>query len=60
MGGNVAVLEKMWTSFLKARLKCLVPSILNFYFNELQAVTDVVHINGHDVVFAAFTTSEYR
>ncbi|XP_077169124.1 semaphorin-6A-like [Paroedura picta] len=59
MGGNEAFLDQMWTSFLKARLNCFVPSILNFYFNELQAVTDVVHINGHDVVFATFTTSEY-
>ncbi|KAL8176266.1 UNVERIFIED_CONTAM: hypothetical protein K2H54_027515 [Gekko kuhli] len=42
----------------QARLNCLVPSTLDFYFNELQAVTDLVHINGHDVVFATFTTSE--
>ncbi|XP_060111770.1 semaphorin-6A-like [Heteronotia binoei] len=59
MGGNTAFLDELWTSFLKARLNCFVPSILNFYFNELQAVTDVVHINGHDVVFATFTTSEH-
>nr|XP_056720555.1 semaphorin-6A-like [Euleptes europaea] len=59
MGGNMAFLDQQWTSFLKARLNCLVPSTLNFYFDELQAVTDVVHINGHDVVFATFTTSKH-
>ncbi|XP_054849718.1 semaphorin-6A-like [Eublepharis macularius] len=58
MGGNMAFLDQKWTSFLKARLNCLVPSLVNFYFNILQAVTNVVHINGHDVVFAVFTTPE--
>ncbi|XP_006134551.1 semaphorin-6A isoform X3 [Pelodiscus sinensis] len=56
MGGSQRVLEKQWTSFLKARLNCSVPGDSHFYFNILQAVTDVIHINGHDIVLATFST----
>uniref|UniRef100_F7CXU8 Segment polarity protein dishevelled homolog DVL-3 n=1 Tax=Xenopus tropicalis TaxID=8364 RepID=F7CXU8_XENTR len=56
MGGSQRVLEKQWTSFLKARLNCSVPGDSHFYFNILQAVTDVIHINGRDVVLATFST----
>uniref|UniRef100_A0ACB8EV23 Uncharacterized protein n=1 Tax=Sphaerodactylus townsendi TaxID=933632 RepID=A0ACB8EV23_9SAUR len=60
MGGTMAFLDQQWTSFLKARLKCLIPSALNFNFDILQGVTDVVQIQGRDVVFATFATSEFR
>ncbi|XP_068103250.1 semaphorin-6A isoform X5 [Hyperolius riggenbachi] len=56
IGGSQRVLEKQWTSFLKARLNCSVPGDSHFYFNILQAVTDVIHINGRDVVLATFST----
>ncbi|XP_018418609.1 PREDICTED: semaphorin-6A isoform X4 [Nanorana parkeri] len=56
VGGSQRVLEKQWTSFLKARLNCSVPGDSHFYFNILQAVTDVIHINGRDVVLATFST----
>ncbi|XP_010612454.1 semaphorin-6A isoform X3 [Fukomys damarensis] len=56
MGGTQRVLEKEWTSFLKARLNCSVPGDSHFYFNILQAVTDVIRINGCDVVLATFST----
>ncbi|XP_072290133.1 semaphorin-6A isoform X2 [Eucyclogobius newberryi] len=55
-GGSPRVLEKQWTSFLKARLNCSIPGDSHFYFNILQAVTDVIHINGRDVVMATFST----
>ncbi|XP_077096512.1 semaphorin-6A isoform X6 [Siphateles boraxobius] len=55
-GGSQRVLEKQWTSFLKTRLNCSIPGDSHFYFNILQAVTDVIHINGHDVVMATFST----
>uniref|UniRef100_A0A8B9KXF2 Semaphorin 6A n=1 Tax=Astyanax mexicanus TaxID=7994 RepID=A0A8B9KXF2_ASTMX len=55
-GGSQRVLEKQWTSFLKARLNCSIPGDSHFYFNILQAVTDVIHINGRDVVMATFST----
>ncbi|XP_004706622.1 semaphorin-6A isoform X1 [Echinops telfairi] len=55
-GGSQRVLEKQWTSFLKARLNCSVPGDSHFYFNILQAVTDVIRINGRDVVLATFST----
>ncbi|XP_067885984.1 semaphorin-6A isoform X4 [Heterodontus francisci] len=56
MGGSQRVLEKQWTSFVKARLNCSVPGDSHFYFNILQSVTDVVHINGRDVILATFST----
>ncbi|XP_016080396.1 PREDICTED: semaphorin-6A isoform X3 [Miniopterus natalensis] len=56
MGGSQRVLEKQWTSFLKARLNCSVPGDSHFYFNILQAVTDVIRVNGRDVVLATFST----
>ncbi|KAF5905310.1 semaphorin-6A isoform X1, partial [Clarias magur] len=55
-GGSQRVLEKQWTSFLKARLNCSIPGDSHFYFNILQAVTDVIRINGRDVVMATFST----
>ncbi|KAM8759873.1 semaphorin-6A isoform 3-T3 [Acanthopagrus schlegelii] len=55
-GGSPRVLEKQWTSFLKSRLNCSIPGDSHFYFNILQAVTDVIHINGRDVVMATFST----
>uniref|UniRef100_A0AAV2MRP2 Sema domain-containing protein n=2 Tax=Knipowitschia caucasica TaxID=637954 RepID=A0AAV2MRP2_KNICA len=55
-GGSPRVLEKQWTSFLKARLNCSIPGDSHFYFNILQAVTDVIRINGRDVVMATFST----
>eukprot|EP00062_Callorhinchus_milii_P015740 gi/632966313/ref/XP_007899346.1/ PREDICTED: semaphorin-6B [Callorhinchus milii] len=56
MGGSQRVLEKQWTSFLKARLNCSVPGDSHFYFNILQAVTDIIQINGHSIVLAIFST----
>ncbi|XP_032090009.1 semaphorin-6C isoform X2 [Thamnophis elegans] len=56
MGGSPRVLEKYWTSFLKARLNCSVPGDAFFYFDVLQAVTDVVLVNGRPSVFGVFTT----
>ncbi|XP_061527968.1 semaphorin-6A isoform X3 [Phycodurus eques] len=55
-GGSPRVLEKQWTSFLKSRLNCSIPGDSHFYFNILQAVTDVIHVNGKDVVMATFST----
>ncbi|XP_024131042.1 semaphorin-6A isoform X3 [Oryzias melastigma] len=55
-GGSPRVLEKQWTSFLKSRLNCSIPGDSHFYFNILQAVTDVIHVNGRDVVLATFST----
>ncbi|XP_048190337.1 semaphorin-6A isoform X2 [Perognathus longimembris pacificus] len=56
MGGSQRVLEKQWTSFLKARLNCSVPGDSHFYFNILQAVTNVIRVHGRDVVLATFST----
>uniref|UniRef100_H3A1J9 Semaphorin 6B n=1 Tax=Latimeria chalumnae TaxID=7897 RepID=H3A1J9_LATCH len=56
MGGSQRVLEKQWTSFLKARLNCSVPGDSHFYFNVLQSVTDVLWVDGKHVVLAVFST----
>ncbi|XP_036315778.1 semaphorin-6B [Pipistrellus kuhlii] len=55
-GGSPRVLEKQWTSFLKARLNCSVPGDSHFYFNVLQAVTGVVSLGGRPTVLAIFST----
>ncbi|XP_043909843.1 semaphorin-6B [Protopterus annectens] len=56
IGGSPRVLEKQWTSFLKARLNCSVPGDSHFYFNVLHSVTDILTINGHHIVLAVFST----
>lgn len=60
MGGSPRVLEKYWTSFLKARLNCSIPGDAFFYFDVLQAVTDVILVNGRPAVFGVFTTQSNR
>ncbi|KAJ7313798.1 hypothetical protein JRQ81_005503 [Phrynocephalus forsythii] len=56
VGGNAEFLEKEWTSFFKARLVCAHPGDPPLFFNHLESVTDVVNVNGRDMVFAIFTT----
>ncbi|XP_030787215.1 semaphorin-6D isoform X8 [Rhinopithecus roxellana] len=56
MGGSQRVLEKHWTSFLKARLNCSVPGDSFFYFDVLQSITDIIQINGLPTVVGVFTT----
>ncbi|XP_042329476.1 semaphorin-6D isoform X6 [Sceloporus undulatus] len=56
MGGSQRVLEKHWTSFLKARLNCSVPGDSFFYFDVLQSITDIIEINGIPTVIGVFTT----
>ncbi|KAF7236636.1 Semaphorin-6B [Varanus komodoensis] len=56
MGGSQRVLEKQWTSFLKARLNCSVPGDSHFYFNVIQSVTDILEIDGRPMVLAVFST----
>ncbi|KAM9311258.1 semaphorin-6D isoform 2-T2 [Gastrophryne carolinensis] len=56
LGGSQRVLEKHWTSFLKARLNCSVPGDSFFYFDVLQSITDIIEINGIPTVVGVFTT----
>ncbi|XP_042348061.1 sema domain, transmembrane domain (TM), and cytoplasmic domain, (semaphorin) 6D, like isoform X2 [Plectropomus leopardus] len=56
VGGSQRVLEKHWTSFVKARLNCSVPGESFFYFDVLQSITDIIHINGVPSVVGVFTT----
>ncbi|KAM4678159.1 semaphorin-6D isoform 4-T5 [Discoglossus pictus] len=56
VGGSQRVLEKHWTSFLKARLNCSVPGDSFFYFDVLQSITDIIEINGIPTVVGVFTT----
>ncbi|XP_068188573.1 semaphorin-6D-like isoform X2 [Antennarius striatus] len=55
-GGSPRVLERYWTSFLKARLNCSVPGDAFFYFDVLQSVTNVLQINRRPAVVGVFTT----
>ncbi|XP_029436073.1 semaphorin-6C isoform X2 [Rhinatrema bivittatum] len=56
MGGSPRVLEKYWTSFLKARLNCSMPGDSFFYFDVLQAITNVVQVKNRPAVIGAFST----
>ncbi|KAJ6651494.1 hypothetical protein lerEdw1_020909 [Lerista edwardsae] len=58
-GGNMAVLDKHWTSFMKARLACTIEGDSPFHFNILQSVTDIVTVDGMSIFLAVFTTSEH-
>uniref|UniRef100_A0A6Q2YAS5 Sema domain-containing protein n=1 Tax=Esox lucius TaxID=8010 RepID=A0A6Q2YAS5_ESOLU len=55
-GGSPRVLERYWTSFLKARLNCSVPGDSFFYFDVLQSLTNVLQINQRPAVMGVFTT----
>ncbi|XP_067281557.1 semaphorin-6C [Pseudorasbora parva] len=55
-GGSTRVLDRYWTSFLKARLNCSVPGDSFFYFDVLQSLTDVLQINQRPAVVGLFTT----
>ncbi|XP_063295924.1 semaphorin-6C isoform X2 [Pelobates fuscus] len=56
MGGSPRVLEKYWTSFLKARLNCSVPGDSFFYFDVLHSITDILTINNRPAVIGVFGT----
>ncbi|XP_058609409.1 semaphorin-6D isoform X2 [Onychostoma macrolepis] len=55
-GGSTRVLDRHWTSFLKARLNCTVPGDTFFYFDVLQSLTNVLQINQRPAVVGVFTT----
>ncbi|KAG7248775.1 hypothetical protein CRUP_037447, partial [Coryphaenoides rupestris] len=56
LGGSQRVLEKQWTSFLKARLNCSVPGDAHFYFNQLHSTSPVLRMHGRDVILGVFST----
>ncbi|XP_034050167.1 sema domain, transmembrane domain (TM), and cytoplasmic domain, (semaphorin) 6D, like isoform X2 [Thalassophryne amazonica] len=56
LGGSQRVLEKHWTSFVKARLNCSVPGESFFYFDVIQSITDIISIDGVPSVVGVFTT----
>lgn len=60
VGGSQRVLEKHWTSFVKARFNCSVPGESFFYFDVLQSITDIININGVPSVVGVFTTQMNR
>ena len=59
-GGSPRVLERYWTSFLKARLNCSVPGDSFFYFDVLQSLTNVMQVNQKPAVLGVFTTQSNR
>lgn len=60
LGGSQRVLEKQWTTFLKARLNCSIPGDSHFYFNLLHATSDIIHMQGRDVILGLFSTPPNR
>lgn len=60
LGGSQRVLEKQWTTFLKARLNCSIPGDSHFYFNLLHATSNIIHMQGRDVILGLFSTPPNR
>ncbi|XP_056428002.1 semaphorin-6B isoform X3 [Hyla sarda] len=58
MGGSQRVLEKQFTSFLKARLNCSIPGDSHFYFNVIQSSSEILMLEGKAVVIALFSTPD--
>ncbi|XP_030206025.1 semaphorin-6B [Gadus morhua] len=56
LGGSQRVLEKQWSSFLKARLNCSVPGDSHFYFNLLHSTSPVIRMHGRDIILGVFST----
>uniref|UniRef100_A0A2A4JYC6 Sema domain-containing protein n=1 Tax=Heliothis virescens TaxID=7102 RepID=A0A2A4JYC6_HELVI len=62
--GGPHTFSDRWTSFLKTRLNCSMPGEYPFYFDEIQATTEL--INGmygkssskNDIIYAVFTTPQ--
>lgn len=59
-GGSQRVLEKQWTSFLKARLNCSIPGDSHFYFNLLHSTSPIIRMHGRDIILAVFSTPSNR
>ncbi|XP_062385615.1 semaphorin-6C-like [Sardina pilchardus] len=55
-GGSPRVLDRYWTSFLKARLNCSLPGDSFFYFDVMQSLSNVLQINQRPAVIGVFTT----
>ncbi|KAI4896220.1 hypothetical protein NFI96_008333 [Prochilodus magdalenae] len=60
LGGSQRVLEKQWTSFLKARLNCSIPGDSHFYFNLLQSTSPIIRMHGRDIILGVFSTPPNR
>ncbi|ROL43660.1 Semaphorin-6B [Anabarilius grahami] len=60
LGGSQRVLERQWTSFLKARLNCSIPGDSHFYFNLLQSTSPIIRMQGRDVILGVFSTPSNR
>ncbi|XP_063057691.1 semaphorin-6B [Engraulis encrasicolus] len=56
LGGSQRVLEKQWTSFVKARLNCSVPGDSHFYFNMLHSTSPIIRMHGRDIILGVFST----
>ena len=51
--------KNKWTTFLKTRLNCSVPGFFPFYFDEIQAMSQVVKSRADDsLIFGVFNTPE--
>ncbi|KAI8479383.1 Semaphorin-6A [Branchiostoma belcheri] len=56
--GGQRVLQNRWTTYMKARLNCSVPGEYPFYFDEIQAMTDLIQVGDSYRMYAVFTTPQ--
>jgi chondroitin sulfate proteoglycan 4 len=53
--GQQMLKDRIWTTFVKARLNCSVPAESPFYYDHIQSV---VYVEEERLFYAAFTTAE--
>jgi len=57
--GGPHTFKNKWTTFSKARLNCSVPGAYPFYFDQVQAMTQVVNSDSKDgTIYGIFNTPE--
>jgi len=56
--GGPHTFKNKWTTFLKTRLNCSMPGFFPFYFDEVQAMSQVVDRKDDALIFGVFNTPE--
>ena len=56
--GGPHTFRNKWTTFLKTRLNCSVAGNYPFYFDEVQAMSNIVATRDGDMVFGIFNTPD--
>jgi len=56
--GGPHTFKNKWTTFVKARLNCSMPGAYPFYFDQVQAMSQVVDTDNDKIIYGVFNTPE--